>query len=309
MVSLSHKFSDETEGSITYTHDVLDTASISLKHIVTPSSHIKHEFKRNSYQTTLQLLYKHFLTKKIALIGGGAIILHTPGTVTTFATNLKLALAYKFSDHTKLSYSVEHEEGTLKFVSSIKRGGLNISIPIALSHNGDFRIAALALTTLGIASYVTRRIYNYVFSDEHPDAVQEKHTKRIEEIRAHRAEAMDYQNMIRDKVLVDKRTEFDKRGLVIIEAYYGRKDRIEKILAGAELRFDEYTEVIDVSLVLQFLVHDSKLTLTSASKSNIAGIYNPCIKSSTSPVLYIKYSHGGLTHSLSIQDEEDLYIP
>lgn len=129
MVSLSHKFSDQTKGSITYTHDVLDTTSITFKHIVTPSSHIKHELKRNSYQTTLQLLYKHFLTKKIALIGGGAIILHTPGSVTTFATNLKLALAYKFSEHTKLSYSVEHEEDALKFVSSVKRSSLCIALP------------------------------------------------------------------------------------------------------------------------------------------------------------------------------------
>lgn len=301
--------SDRTKGTISYNYAKSKSASLSLKHIINPLSKLKHEGKFESDKFLYELLYKHAFTKKISLIGGGAIILNTQDTEVSFATNLRLAVAFKFSEHTKLSYGVEHEKGTLKLVSSLKRGGMNISIPIALSNNQDIRVVVLALAALGIASYFTKRVYNYVFSDEHPDAIQQKHTKRMEELRALRTEAIEYNNMIRDKVLQDRKTELDRKGLIINEAYYGRSDKIQKLISGADLRFDEYSEVIEVCLVLQFLVHDSKLMLTSASKSHISGMYNPCIKSSSTPVLYLKYTFGGLTHSVYVQDDEDLYIP
>ncbi|KDR18967.1 dnaJ homolog subfamily C member 11 isoform X2 [Zootermopsis nevadensis] len=109
-----------------------------------------------------------------------------------------------------------------------------------------------------------------------------------------------------------------KRGLVIIKALYGRHMDVADLgrrgsgeeegrEAGTTADLEHLDEVIDVTIPLQCLVKDSKLTLHDASKSQLPGFYDPCMGEEKSLLVhYLFHSH---VHETVIEDNEVLRIP
>uniref|UniRef100_A0A8C1XKU3 DnaJ (Hsp40) homolog, subfamily C, member 11b n=1 Tax=Cyprinus carpio TaxID=7962 RepID=A0A8C1XKU3_CYPCA len=94
--------------------------------------------------------------------------------------------------------------------------------------------------------------------------------------------------------------EESKMGLIILNAWYGKfvSDNSQK---------PERAKVIDVTVPLQCLVKDSKLTLTEASKAGLPGFYDPCVGEEKS--LKLLYQFRGALHQVLSGDTEPLMLP
>lgn len=96
-------------------------------------------------------------------------------------------------------------------------------------------------------------------------------------------------------------TEQGKHGLVILEAWYGK-------FISKQRKTDKSTPyVINVTIPIQCLVKDSKLLLGDSGKSQIPGMYDPCI--GEEKLLKITYEFRGNVHEAIFKDEESVRIP
>ncbi|KAJ1524774.1 hypothetical protein ONE63_009650 [Megalurothrips usitatus] len=98
--------------------------------------------------------------------------------------------------------------------------------------------------------------------------------------------------------------EESRRGLVIVEAKYGR------IVSSGDNRTSDgldQSEVIDVTVPIQCLVKDSKLILHEPSKSQLPGFYDPCVGEDKQ--LWVQYLFHNNTHEVTVKDSETLRIP
>ncbi|XP_013146507.1 PREDICTED: dnaJ homolog subfamily C member 11 [Papilio polytes] len=150
---------------------------------------------------------------------------------------------------------------------------------------------------------------------------QERERQRSMEANFERLQEMQQQaratvELMRETYSRIKNDEEKKKGLVILQALYG------KLPAGAdshEVSTDEagdgdqaetpqgYSEVIEVTIPLQCLVKDSRLELLEASKSELPGFYDPCV--SDDKHLTIKYSYHNNLYICTITDQQAVVLP
>lgn len=101
--------------------------------------------------------------------------------------------------------------------------------------------------------------------------------------------------------------EETKRGLVIINAMYGRLAGVQPSPAAGEQDINIESEVMDVTVQLQVLVKDSKLFIHESSKSQLPGFYDPCVGEDKN--LFIQYLFHNNLHQVTIGDTEPLRLP
>eukprot|EP00795_Rhopilema_esculentum_P007159 gene7159-12817_t len=126
---------------------------------------------------------------------------------------------------------------------------------------------------------------------------REKYARQTAEKRRQAEEAVE---LMQDVYRRSVETEQNKKGLVILNAWYGQ-------LVTTERSEVDTPKVIDVTVPLQCLVNGSKLILTEASKANLSGFYDPCIGEEKS--LKLVYEFRELLHEVVIKDDETLRIP
>lgn len=98
--------------------------------------------------------------------------------------------------------------------------------------------------------------------------------------------------------------EESRKGLIIVEAKYGR------IISSGDARTSDtfdLSEVIDVTVPVQCLVKDSKLILYEPSKSQLPGFYDPCLGEDKQ--LWVQYLFHGNLHEVTVKDSENLRVP
>lgn len=87
--------------------------------------------------------------------------------------------------------------------------------------------------------------------------------------------------------------EVESKGLIIIDAYYGDKEIVKKLIGihnkniffSSNPQFSEM--IIDVTVPLRFYIEGSKLILQQKKKKSLFGFYNPC-KNNERIGLYIR---------------------
>lgn len=100
-----------------------------------------------------------------------------------------------------------------------------------------------------------------------------------------------------------------KNGLIILHADYG----IASAFTDRGIRHPEEDEhggplVIDVTVPLQALVQDSKVTIPGGrGKFDLLGFYDPCIGESKK--LRVRYLYKEVLHEVTVGDKEVLRIP
>ncbi len=87
--------------------------------------------------------------------------------------------------------------------------------------------------------------------------------------------------LMRRKAMINKRNEDERDGLVIVNAKYGLLPQVIKSNEDGNGDSQEENGVIDVAVQLQFWVNDSKLVLTSNSKSQMLGFYDVRLNANT----------------------------
>eukprot|EP00123_Amoebidium_parasiticum_P005462 comp16651_c0_seq1/m.14849 comp16651_c0_seq1/g.14849 ORF comp16651_c0_seq1/g.14849 comp16651_c0_seq1/m.14849 type:complete len:554 (-) comp16651_c0_seq1:203-1864(-) len=119
-----------------------------------------------------------------------------------------------------------------------------------------------------------------------------------------RREAEAAQRLMRDSVEKRVQAEEDKKGLVIVRAWYGN------LSAGTPCAGEDEglgPRVIDVTIPLQALVKDSQLHLQEHSKSGLPGFYDCAIGEDKS--LRVQYCFRDRLHEVTIADDEPLSCP
>ncbi|KAI8084642.1 uncharacterized protein BX664DRAFT_360483 [Halteromyces radiatus] len=187
----------------------------------------------------------------------------------------------------------------------ISRLGQKLVVPIILSSEFDFRLTFLGTA---IPAAMAMAIDQLVLKPRRQKQIKEKIRELREEhadILANRkAEAEDAQKLVTSSAeRKTKMEESKKDGLVILKAYYGH---LENLIDGQEAQ--EREGVIDVTVVLQAMVNESRLTIPSGhSKTNICGFYDPCLGESKQ--LMVRYRFQGQLHQVKIKDNAALIIP
>ncbi|XP_046850162.1 dnaJ homolog subfamily C member 11-like [Xenia sp. Carnegie-2017] len=133
---------------------------------------------------------------------------------------------------------------------------------------------------------------------------KEKQDKFAEKLSTMKKNAEDYTELMRETYESCVECERKRHGLIIVSAFYG------KFLSFSENDLNNpyrMNKIIDVTLVLQCLVKDSKLYLPEGSKTQISGFYDPCFGEDKS--LQVRYLFRDILHEAIIDDCQQLRIP
>ncbi|KAK8723209.1 hypothetical protein OTU49_011910 [Cherax quadricarinatus] len=116
-----------------------------------------------------------------------------------------------------------------------------------------------------------------------------------------RREALAAVELMRETVRRIVEQEEARKGLVILQAWYG-----QLVVEGSTEECGS-PEVVDVTIALQCLVKDSKLILQDSSKCSLPGFYDPCPGEEKN--LRVRYLFHAVTHEVTIKDNDSLRIP
>lgn len=143
-------------------------------------------------------------------------------------------------------------------------------------------------------------IHPYLRKQKQADLFKQRESNRSRLLEKRR-EAMAAVDLMRETVrrIVDQ--EEARKGLVILQAWYGQ------LVVEGEQEECGSPEVVDVTIALQCLVKDSKLILQDSSKCSLPGFYDPCPGEEKN--LFVRYLFHAVTHEVTIKDNESLRIP
>ena len=267
------------------------------------------------------------------------------------------------SNQNELKLSTGIELDSLKGLSWLfqwRKGDFSINVPIRLSTVlfGTTAAETISFWKVASTSYITfvscvidciigdviqQTIHQVITaSSSTNNHVNEKSLTLHQKLRK---DAEQQKELMKRKAMINKRNEDEKDGLVIVNAMYGLMADIQKY-DGKENEIDDDGEkVLDVSVQLQFWVNDSKLVLTSNSKSQMIGFYDVTMGSLSTlmrkeggneqgsmglyslwknllhddnierrssyalPYLMVRYKFNGVLYDIQIRDDEAATLP
>ena len=251
----------------------------------------KKQFKNNS----LSIFSENSVVKTVngasvtqKLTNGVSLVLGSEIATTKVHELNKVSLGVKLdlSPLSKISYFFENFEKNYYFRMIFQRGGLKLNIPIKISKISIL----LGCVVVVVSSYITKSIFNYFTSSELN--TEKEDPKEV---------AKEYVNMIQNKAEMIVLEEKQRNGLIILKAVYGDRDSIIKVFGNSEFWHEN---LLDVTVSLNFLIENSRISIPSGSKSFLPGFYKVC----ESPVLYLHYSYLGVEKKIVIRDDESFSI-
>ena len=221
--------------------------------------------------------------------------------------SMSAGLALKLTKYTKANYSLEVGDGEIRGVFGFTRGGLNIRLPIALSNIVSFSNVLLGGAAIALCAFATHQLHTYLYEDPLKANKQaKKKEQRAIEIEEGKRAAEEYAMMIRSKALQSALSEQERKGLVIVEAFYGKLSLLERMTIDTTVTS---SEVFDVAAQLQVLVEHHRLVMPAMSKAAQYGFFNPCVQPGEALGLYVKFSFGGHVQSRLFQDTDPVSLP
>ena len=118
-----------------------------------------------------------------------------------------------------------------------------------------------------------------------------------------RLAAVSQQEMMQSYANSIRKLELERKGLVILQAFYG-----DAVAIGVPEMVRTMKGALDVTVALQFMVKDSKLRLYAGSKKEYMGFCN-LAEEGAKVKLYVRYSFNGFVYEIEVEDLEPLYLP
>ncbi|KAJ3274643.1 hypothetical protein HDV01_002485 [Terramyces sp. JEL0728] len=255
----------------------------------------------------------------------------------TIATGSGLSLAIsgdrRLDKSTRIGVGVECASAQgVTFRIKLNRLGQRLTIPILISNQLDFRLAALTFV-VPVAGYIA--IDKSILGPWRKAREQQ----RLETIRKENAETLEKRRMeaeqacmlLADSIARKLEAEESRDGLVVISALYGKlpPSTLEsvrvlspqgiqelaasikaqfKFLKSAALPVSHKQEYIDVTIPVQALVSNGQLHISGGhSKSNLIGFYDPCFGEKKQ--LRITYQFQGRLHQVTVGDKMPVAAP
>ncbi|KCV67892.1 hypothetical protein H696_05621 [Fonticula alba] len=251
--------------------------------------------------------------------------LRAKASLTSDTVSMTLGLSYQLNRSWRFftGLTLDASQGVLTEIRA-SSDRTRLAFPILLSSNP---LSVMAISLGGLLpmafGYLLKR---FVIDPQAAALAREKlrnHRLRISDwTNAQRVAAMGAVRLLQAQAEEKRRQEASHKGLVILEAWYGRfEDGVPPgagsgaaaaaaMGAGSGSSASSYLEqplTFDVTIPLQFLVTASELHLQSTSKAGLSGFYDPCFGEPKK--LFIRYLYRDREHRVVIDDGQSLSLP
>ncbi|XP_031128595.1 chaperone protein dnaJ 13-like [Ipomoea triloba] len=193
----------------------------------------------------------------------------------------------------------------------LHRGGQKLIVPILLSRHLDplFATGAFVIPTSFYFIFKKFVLKPYYLKREKMKAL-ENAEQTITKVREARAAAEKAQHILENVANRKRNRQLETGGLVVTRAVYGSRKALRNRTKNMEETGDDAaSQILDVTLPLNFLVNDSgQLKLhEGVKKSGIMGFCDPC--PGEPKQLYVEYTFQGNKFEATVDDYEELIIP
>ncbi|CAL5359848.1 unnamed protein product [Camellia sinensis] len=243
----------------------------------------------------------HFSAKSHGLIAG---------SVGSTTLEIEVGGGRKISQFStvRMLYSVGIQGIFWRF--ELHRGGQKLIVPILLSRHLNAVIATGALVIPASICFLLKTFIVKPYSlkwEKHE--VLDNMKRTAAQVREARAAAEKAQQLLQNVANRKKSRQLETGGLVIAKAVYGSQNALKKKDEVGETKDELASQVIDVTLPLNFLVNDSgQLKLhEGVKKSGIMGFCDPC--PGEPKQLRVEYTCHGEIYDVVVDDYEELLIP
>ncbi|EXC28306.1 Chaperone protein dnaJ 13 [Morus notabilis] len=186
----------------------------------------------------------------------------------------------------------------------------SIGIQILLTRrlNPVFATGAFVIPT-SVYFLLKKFVFKPYYRKREKQKALENMEKTSAQVREARAAADKAQQLLQNVANRKKARQLERGGLVITKAVYGNGKALKRIDEPVEANDESASQIIDVTLPLNFLVNDSgQLKLhEGVKKSGIMGFCDPC--PGEPKQLYIEYTYGGRRYEVVVDDYGELLIP
>ncbi|GER49569.1 chaperone protein dnaJ [Striga asiatica] len=258
------------------------------------------KFGTSSFGANAQ--YTHFFSSK----SHGRIA----GTVGSSSLAIEIGGGRKISKFStvRMLYSIGIQGLTWKF--ELHRAGQKLVIPILLSSYLD-PVFATGAFIIPVSLYFAAK--NLIFKPYYLKREKQKALENIEktqgQVQESRAAAKKAQQLLKNVANRKQNKQLEIGGLVIVKAVYGNSKSISNRENSEETEDEEASQIIDVTIPLNFLVNDSgQLKLhEGVKKSGIMGFCDPC--PGETKQLHVEYTYGSSRYEVTVGDSDELQIP
>ncbi|KAF2299056.1 hypothetical protein GH714_030278 [Hevea brasiliensis] len=192
----------------------------------------------------------------------------------------------------------------------LHRGGQKLIIPILLSKHLNLTFATGAFLIPTSLYFLLKKfvVKPYYLQREKRKALENKE-KTSAQVQEARAAAEKAQQLLQNVANRKRNRQVETNGLIITKAVYGSEKALKKGEVLKEVNDELASEVIDVTVPLNFLVNDSgQLKLhEGVKKSGIMGFCDPC--PGEPKQLYVEYTYGGQIFEVMVDDYTALSMP
>lgn len=167
-------------------------------------------------------------------------------------------------------------------IFSFKKRGFQVEVPFFVSNLENLHSLSEDqkkwIFPLLIGSTITSCLIFRYFTIKRNKQRETKNLKQMVDKKSKREIEI---KLIQKRAAESYQNECKVHGLVIVEAYYGKKEIIEELLliqdklSYLELNPEKKQKIIDVTIPLRFQVYDSNLALYGKTKKHLFGFYNP----------------------------------
>ncbi|KAI7847477.1 hypothetical protein BDC45DRAFT_451794 [Circinella umbellata] len=232
--------------------------------------------KESSYSVELQtgIISSHIAVEYTHKLPRNAQLRLSGVVSSTGGLSASIGSDHKVSEHTRIGMSLECGVPSGVMVKfRVSRLGQKVVLPIILSTEFDLQLAFFgAVVPVSVAVALDQLLLKPRRRKQIKEKIQQLREEHAEYLAMRKQEALEGQQLMIEIAARKMRQEEKKQdGLVIIKAWYGHLGDIE--IDEDENENEELPEeIIDVSVVLQSLVNDSRVTVpgghTKVRKTN-----------------------------------------
>ncbi|GAY43535.1 hypothetical protein CUMW_075240 [Citrus unshiu] len=232
------------------------------------------------------------------------------GRLGSTALELEVGGGRKISEFStiRMLYSVGIQGIFWKF--ELHRAGQKLVVPILLSrHFSSFFATGAFIIPASVYFLLKKFILKPYYLKREKQKALENMEKTSAQVRETKAAAQKAQQLLQNVANRKRNKQLEIGGLIITKAVYGARKALTKLGETGESSDELASQVLDVTLPLNFLVNDSgRLKLhEGVKKSGIMGFCDSC--PGEPKQLYVEYTYGGNRYEVLVDDYEELFIP
>ncbi|CAH1955822.1 unnamed protein product [Acanthoscelides obtectus] len=271
------------------------------------STQVIRETEKNRYNFSIQvgLPHSYVLMQYTRKLISQELKLRIALKAGTFGGVIEYGAEKKISKFSNLAFSVVcGVPAGVKLKIRLTRASQTYSFPIHLCEEVmPAPVFYATIVPLVLYIVVKKGFVEPFIKEEKSKKLEKQKQDNFNKLLEKRREAMAAQELMQATYNRIRDEESNKKGLVIINAIYG------KIIKDASQQGDMEisNDVVDVTIPVQCLVKDSKLVIHERTKSELPGFFDPAL--GEEKMLHIIYTYHDEPHEVTVADHEPVRLP